>query len=926
MRFRFQNKTIFYWMVKVAILIILIAGFFMGIFIFEYKGFDIAIRERFPSICFLANLPHLLDIFYLPYQFKDSPLPVYNLIIDPADFKKIEQGLVENPGRLLSIENKKSIPAEFIFNNQSYQVKIKIRGDSDNHWKYEKKSWRIRFDKDNLFEGKKEIHLIIPEDRGYILEHLNNYRAKKLGLFFPESRFVTLKINSQSPMVYFETEGWTPEFLEKSQLPDEANLYGEDDIFAFRSGHDLFEQPSYWKKYTQDSQNGIDNFSEIDLLGQLVHRASDDEFYRLLPSLIDMDNFYNWQIHSILVASNHQDMSHNNRLYFDINQGKFKFIPWDVAGRQPVERGNVIDVYYNNLISRSLKNPEFLHQRNKMLWDYVKDDTNLKDDLEFYDKTYQEIRTAFYKDRTKLFSNIFFDREIKKRRNFIINRYHTIQNVINNCQVPIIVRIFPELVRLDVVTQNFSDVILHPDNYSIYYDKNQNKIFDQEDIKLTEGFQMWSGREIPPLSPPELGMKILPIEYSFFLDKSGFNPDDFEIEVTNAVTGSKIKPVIRYIDEETFKYFEQINYSREEFLRYNPIFKKGLSDNQIVLYPGIYQISETIIIPRDFSLEIKPGSQLRFAPGASLISYSPVKAQGINQAPIIFTAQDRNKGWGVVAVLDIEKSIFEHCLVEYGGEAYINGVFFSGQLAIHYADAEIKNCRFRFAQGDDSLNIKKGRVNLENNYFYQNNFDGLDLDWANGRVANNHFLDNGNDGLDLGGVGNLIVWSNRIEGSKDKCLSIGENSKNTRVVNNLLMNCQTGIAVKDNSEVDIINNTILNNQIGVAVYEKKPTFGGASPKMTNSIVWHNGKSIELDDKSKINISFSNIEGGYPGESNLSQEPIFENEERGNYLLLETKDNLSLIKGGNLEAINAILKEKLKAAPVGLIALPSKFND
>jgi len=812
MRFRFQNKTIFYWMVKVAILIILMAGFCFGLFVFEYKGVNNKIANRFPQLSFIVKLPKILDIFYLPYRLSGTSLPVYNVVVNPQDFKDLEDALAKNPAGSILLLNKyrKVIPAEFIYNNQSYQAKIRVRGDFGDHWLHKKKSWQIIFDDSNLFEGKKKINLTLPETRSFISEHISNYRAKKIGLARPESRFVILKINGRQPAIYFETEAFAKEFLEKSELPDGANLYGENDNLAYQDyNHDLLESPAYWRKYTQDKQSQIDNFAEIDLLGKLLYQGSGEEFYKKIPTIIDMDNFYKWQAHSVLMGSTHQCFTHNVRLYFNISRGKFEFIPWDL---RQYDRDKFIDLHYNSLISRILGNPEFLHQRNKVLWDYVKDDANLKDDLEFYDKIYQEVRSAFYKDRIKAFSNFYFDRKITNKRNLLIQQYRNIQNALKSNQVLATIRISPQIIKIGITTKGFSDILLNLPKESFYYDENQNNVFDSRDIKITDSFQMSSQREIPEGFSLEEEIRILPTDYTFFIEKADFNPDDFEIEVTNAVTGSKIKPVIRYVDEETFKYFEQINYSREEFLRDNPIFKKGFSDNQIVLYPGIYQISETIIVPKGFSLEIKPGSQLKFAPGASLISYGPVKAQGINQAPIIFTAQDRNKGWGVVAVLDIEKSIFEHCLVEYGGEAYINGVFFSGQLAIHYADAEIKNCRFRFAQGDDSLNIKKGRVNLENNYFYQNNFDGLDLDWANGRVANNHFLDNGNDGLDLGGVGNLIVWSNRIEGSKDKCLSIGENSKNTRVVNNLLMNCQTGIAVKDNSEVDIINNTILNKK------------------------------------------------------------------------------------------------------------------
>lgn len=901
MKIKFRNRVFFLRTKRLILLVILLAVFCLGLFVFEYKGFGNIIKERYPQFGFLASLPKLLDIFYLSYQLSSTSLPVYNLIVDPADLSKLEKSLAKNDSDVLEAKHQEIIPAEFIFNKQSYQVKMRVHGDLPNHWRYEKKSWQIIFNDANLFEGKKKINLIIPEDRSFISEQLSNYRAKKLGLVVPESRFAVLEINGRQPAVYFEIEAWSKEFLEKSQWPDQINFYGENDTLAFQGfNHDLLENPGYWDKYVRDGQSKFDNYADIDLLGRLVHQSSDEEFYREIPALIDMDNFYKWQAHSVLMGSTHQNFIHNVRLVFNNSRGKFEFIPWDL---RQYDWDEFADLNYNSLVSRILKNPEFLHQRNKVLWNYLKDDKNLEDDLKFYDQTYQEVKTAFYKDRIKGFSNFYFNRKIVNNRNLLIQQYRHIQKTLADNQIFAVVRILPQSVQLDITIKSFSDIIYN-------------------------GSRMFTQREIPKDFAFEEEFKLLPTAYTFSLNKSDFNPDDFKLNLVNAVTGLPVEPVVRYVDEETFKDFDKINYSREEFLRDNPIFKKGTTDERIILPAGIYQINKTIVVPKSLSLEIKPGSQLIFAPDTSLFSYSPVQAPGTNQAPIIFTAQDKNKGWGVMAILDTGKSIFKHCVFEYGGQDYVNGTFVSGQLAFHYTEAEVKNCRFKFANGDDSLNVKKAKADIENNYFYKNGFDGIDFDWAGGRIVNNYFSENGNDAIDLGGVNEVMIWNNRIDKSGDKCISIGEKSQGVIVANNLLKSCeQGGLAVKDNSKVSIINNTIINNKIGgIRIYEKKPIFGGAFPEAINNIIWGNEKSIEIDSKSSINISFSDIEGGYQGENNLNQEPIFQNKETGNYLLLDKEENLSLIKGGNLEAINAILKEKLETVPIGLISLPPIFND
>ena len=150
MRVFLKNKfllKIFY----LTVIIISFSIFFACLFVFEYKGFNNVIRAKYPQFGFLYNLPKILDIFYLPYKLTNSSLPAYNLIVDLKDLKELEKSLSENPSDILSGEYRESIPAEFVYNNQTYSVKIRVRGDFSEQWKYKKKSWRIIFDNSNLF-------------------------------------------------------------------------------------------------------------------------------------------------------------------------------------------------------------------------------------------------------------------------------------------------------------------------------------------------------------------------------------------------------------------------------------------------------------------------------------------------------------------------------------------------------------------------------------------------------------------------------------------------------------------------------------------------------------------------------------------------------------------------------------------------------
>ena len=372
--------------------------------------------------------------------------------------------------------------------------------------------------------------------------------------------------------------------------------------------------------------------------------------------------------------------------------------------------------------------------------------------------------------------------------------------------------------------------------------------------------------------------------------------------------------IVKFVDENTFKYFDRISEDKQVFLSRHPIFQPGI-DNQIILPKGDYEITETIIIPKHNTLKIEAGTTLRFHPDISLLSYSPVEMIGTAEQPITVTAANSEQPWGIFGIIGdkIDPSKIEYALFEHGGEAYINGIFMSGMLAVHYADVEILHSKFQYAHGDDGLNVKNGYGIVRHSYFYQNEFDAVDFDFNEGEITDNYFLENGNDGADLGGVTSVIVARNYIDKCGDKGISMGEDPDEVLIQNNVIKDSIIGIAVKDLSEPEIINNVIINNQQGIAAYQKKEVFGGGKPTIINTILWNNDEEIYLDKKSKIKITYSDIQGDYKGKNNLDVAPVFVDPENGDYQLVEAQ-NEKLITGGEDNATIGIQELPAQTIP------------
>lgn len=921
----------------IAIMLGFLAGFFVGLFGMEYydgnEKIASIIYKRYPSLAFLTRSYRILDILYFWDVFMPRKLPVYELTINKADLKKLEKNLPS-----LAEESwgggdlkKNEVGGILKCGDREYKVTVRFRGDSQIHWAYPKKSWRVKIDNNELeskglINGMSEFNFIVAEDRSFIVEQLNNYRAGKLGLLTPYSEFVDLKLNGRGQGAYYLVEQWSPDFLERNNVKADINLYGEE---AFRGlvNENIYTYLENWRKYTQDNYYSFDNFAEMDKLLSLIREADDETFWREISNLIDLNSFYAWNTQAILAGSDHQDYAHNLRIYFDNSYGKFRFIPWEV---NQAERGGFYDYYVSPLIDRILKNPEFLAGRNQVLWNYVKDEDNLADDLDFYNSTLKKVKPSYYKDNLKSCSNLYFDRMITNHRRILIGHYKEIQDKLKESFVSVEARFNfggdGKTTRLDFLSRNYSPLEIRGIEFNsenqvkakLYWDKNKNGFFDAADV-LTDTFKQkdkntyfasssviiagqrrWEEFTIENYDQP---VEIDYAKESFFVvsDQPDFILEKLDPKVANVFTEEAAEFLVHYVDEATFKNFSEIGQSVDQFLLKQTAFKR--SGNGLVLPIGSYNFNSDIIIPEGTSLTISAGTVLTMGPGASIIAYSPIKILGETERPVVFTASNKNQPWGVLGLTQgAGSSVIKNAIFEYGKDDYINGIYFSGMASVYFAKVEIDGCTFRYARADDGLNVKNADGEIRNSLFYRNSADGFDIDFNSSLVENNRFIENGNDGLDVSGSRSLI-YKNLMSGNGDKGISIGENSAPI-IINNLIQKNNIGLEIKDLSQPKIINCTAINNEIGINSYRKKIIFGGGDGEVYNSIVWGNKETVKLDEHSKIKIETSNIEGGYAGQGNVNLDPKFD----ANF---KTKDE-------NLKAKAEIIKEYRDDAPAKLL--------
>jgi len=370
------------------------------------------VRQLVPLYRSFLKLP---DLFFLPrYAFFNSDLETYQLTIDPKNIRKLDQAL---PGPFaegeLGDDNKVWVKADFKALGYQDQVKVRYRGNIANHWNSYKKSFLIKFPKDHLFQGKREINLVIPDDRAYFVEPLNNYRAKKLGLIVPESYNIRLSLNGSDHGVYLAFEHWTQEWLEKRPISASSIIWGiGQPLPGVATSSSVFtpDGAQYWKSWNKTTPD----LDSVRALTEIISKADDETFKKLLPHLVSLDEMLALNVVNTLSGTFHgagdsPGGANNTVMIFDGLIGKFRPVPYNIDVADPETSYQEIP---SSLERRILAIPEWHEARNKLLKDYLA--KNNADDLRFIDAWIKKYNSDFLSDEAKLGNNFSYLKEISR--------------------------------------------------------------------------------------------------------------------------------------------------------------------------------------------------------------------------------------------------------------------------------------------------------------------------------------------------------------------------------------------------------------------------------------------------------------------------------------------------------------------------------
>jgi hypothetical protein len=339
------------------------------------------------------------------------------------------------------------------------------------------------------------------------------------------------------------------------------------------------------------------------------------------------------------------------------------------------------------------------------------------------------------------------------------------------------------------------------------------------------------------------------------------------------------------------------------------LFPVGLASNTLTQgeVSGIWNINKSpyivendIIIPNDSVLIIQAGVEVRFNGHFKLTINGRLIASGTADSMILFTRHyplEKYNWWGLRFIDADTGCKIENCIIEYGQTDYPD--LCGGGIYCLRSSPTIAHCIIQknhsyqhgggiYCEGSspfiDGNNILNNSSGLSGDFFssIEGSGGGIYLKDSSPVITNNIILRNksgfiGGFAGDGGGiyikgtssptiVNNLIRENNSIEGAGGGVYCLGTQ---TLFYNNIFHN---------NSALGFIG-------FGGGIWADSSTI------IKNCIFWENSwilSDIDTEFVSEIegnpNITFSNIRGGFPGDGNIDQDPLYVNASKGDFHL------------------------------------------
>ncbi len=759
--------------------------------------------------------------------------------------KKKRDAAIKN--QILLSGDEDLVPANLLFKEKEYGVKMRLKGDWVDHLQGDQWSFRVKIGDGKTLMGMRKFSLHRPAARNYAGEWLFHQVLADAGIMHLQYHFVQVVLTVEGEFssetknlgIYALEEGFDKLLIERNQRREGVILKLDENLLwkeraAFLKGK-LGIADLLFFNFSPYEQMNVLPFSEKRVVADTVLYKQfltgsalfrDYANRKKMPSEVyDVQLLAKYQALTNLLGADHSMAAHNYRVYynpvtsklepigFDGNAGKKMYYFMDYYGS---ENDQVYKRAYVEAVEE-VTSDEFVERL--INWPGLDQIVNL---MKAHFPNYEWTENTFIHNQKNLRRKINPIQSL--RVNYIgIENGHFSVSIENFSRFPVEVhnllhkgkRAFTTMAKPVILTPSSRTTVAFP------LDKNYKNIFTNKKKKKT-GFD--------------------------------FSKDFSKIKVQyNTLGSSQIRTEILlpwnakrngYAASDPFQ--REPNAHEFDFLVFDEKAKT------ITCMAGHWQLEKPLTIPPGYTFVAGPGCRLELlSQFISIYSFSPLRFIGTPDNPVeIFS--NTGAGRGLLVLNTQDTSILEYCQFDGLANPQTQGWSVTGAVNFYEADVNMAHCSFSRNRCEDALNILRSHFEMDNCVFTDIQADAFDGDFVTGTVKNCIFADIGNDAIDVSGS-KITLENVAIEKAGDKGISAGEGS-HINASHIVVKNSEIALASKDNSSLTVKNGRLANNHLCFTAFQKKPEFGPASITadsigLDNCQLLHlieNGSSLKLD--------------------------------------------------------------------------------
>jgi hypothetical protein len=249
---------------------------------------------------------------------------------------------------------------------------------------------------------------------------------------------------------------------------------------------------------------------------------------------------------------------------------------------------------------------------------------------------------------------------------------------------------------------------------------------------------------------------------------------------------------------------------------------------------GVWQVTDTIIVPAGYTLHIGKNTTLSFGPNTGIVSHGSLLFDGTEENPILLESAGPEQTWDGVVVLGTHqrtRSYLKGVVIRNARAVSRDNWRQTGGVVFYRTNLEFIDSRIEKSNSEDAVNIIHSIFEIRNLTIEDSESDGIDSDFSKGSIIDSAFRNigragGGGDAIDASGS-TVVIKNTIVKNVIDKAVSAGEQSQ--ILASHIdIRNVGIGIASKDGSHVSISNSSISDSRIGgLMAYIKKREYGPA---------------------------------------------------------------------------------------------------